>query len=40
MITQLIKIIQQMPPSAGETIKKAKGINELNFKTQWQLLKK
>jgi hypothetical protein len=40
MITQLIKIIQQMPPSAGQNIKKAKGINELNLKTQWQLLKK
>jgi hypothetical protein len=40
MITQLIKIIQQMPHKAGQNIKKAKGINELNLKTQWQLLKK
>lgn len=40
MIRELIKIIQQMPPTAGENVRIAKGNNELNLKTQWQLLKK
>jgi len=39
MIIDLIKIIQQMPHKAGENVRIAKGSNELNLKTQWQLLK-
>jgi len=40
MISELLKIIRQVPSRAGQTIKIAKGKHELNLKTQWQLLKK
>jgi hypothetical protein len=40
MIANLLKIIRSVPANAGQNIKIAKGKNELNLKTQWQLLKK